>query len=326
MQQQRKVHVKTRVVSVFAAMFAIAAMLSPAAIAQDATPSSGLEGFGFPTLDITVTADAFEGVPESIPAGRYLVTVTASEENAEGAGVGFVQPVGISADEFVASFSPGGGATGSPVDEDMAVPSPSDNEMGGEEEVPPFIFDSVFAGGVYAGPGATAQIILDLTPGEWVAWGDDPAAAWTPVAFEVTGEMPTDLTEPTSGATLTMGEYIINVTEGELVAGQQVIKIENIGAQPHFIVADGTQAEITNEDVAALLESEMTGTPAPVDFNPEEDFIPQFFTGTQSTGTTVWVSVDLMPGNLVLLCFFPDMGDGMPHAYHGMHNVVAIPE
>ena len=50
--------------------------------AQDATPATADSAFadlGLPTLDVTVTADAYEGIPESIEAGRYLVTVTALE-------------------------------------------------------------------------------------------------------------------------------------------------------------------------------------------------------------------------------------------------------
>jgi hypothetical protein len=34
--------------------------------------------------------------------------------------------------------------------------------------------------------------------------------------------------------------------------------------------------------------------------------------------------VDLEPGTYVAMCFFPDLGDGMPHAYHGMHTVFVV--
>jgi hypothetical protein len=301
---------------------------SVVASAQDATPESGLASVGLPTLDVTVTADTFEGIAESIPAGRYLVTVSVAEENAEGGGVGFIQPVGVSADEFIAAFGPSAtpAEESSPAAEsDGDESSPAADSEGGDE-VPPFVYQSKFAGGIYAGPGESAQIILDLTPGEWVAWGDDPEAPWTPVAFEVTGEMPADLAEPASTATLTIGEYIIEVSEGALTSGTQIIKVQNIGAQPHFVDAESTQKEITNEDLEALLMADMSGTPAPIDFNPETDLMPAFFTGTQSMGTSIWVEVDLSPGYLALMCFFPDISDGMPHAYHGMHNVVEIPE
>ena len=45
----------------------------------------------------------------------------------------------------------------------------------------------------------------------------------------------------------------------------------------------------------------------------------------QSMGTTQWVYVpDVPAGPLVLLCFFPDLGDGMPHALHGMYAIVEV--
>jgi len=313
------------------------------ALAQDATPTtdSPFADLGLPTLDISVTADAYEGIPASLEAGRYLVTVTAGEDTGEfGGGVAFIQPAGMTGDEFVGLLgelagppdeSGVGSAAATPIEGGAVEASPAaEGEMGG---VPPFLFESAMAGGAYAPPGQSAQVVLDLTPGEWVAWGDDPAAPQQPVAFDVTGEMPADLPEPDSSATLIMGEYIIEVAEGELTTGSYVVRIDNIGAQPHFIgwvqVPDG----LTEAQLETVLEeeatAEMTGTP-PVysDFNPEEDITAEVtFTGTQSTGTSQWVQVhDVEAGTHVLICFFPDMGDGRPHAYHGMYTIVEIGE
>jgi hypothetical protein len=274
----------------------------PVGVAQEATPESAFADLGLPELNVSVSADGYEGIPESLEAGRYLLTVNAADDLEFEGGVGFMQPVGITVDEFLAA---------SPV-------------AGDEEEFgapPPFFYDSVFAGGVYAPPGESAQAVIDLSPGEWIVEGYPES-----LVFEVTGEMPTDLPEPVSGATLTMGEYIIQVSEGELTSGTQVVKIENIGAQPHFIVAGYTTVEITEDDVAAVLEAEMTGTPAAVDFDPDEDFVDSFFTGTQSTGTTMWATITLEPATYVFLCFFPDIGDGLPHANHGMFEIVEVAE
>jgi hypothetical protein len=41
-------------------------------------------------------------------------------------------------------------------------------------------------------------------------------------------------------------------------------------------------------------------------------------------GTSIWVPVNLEPGTYVLVCFFPDIADGLPHAYHGMYSVVEV--
>lgn len=198
---------------------------------------------------------------------------------------------------------------------------------------PPFVFDATYAGGTYApAPGESGEIVLDLGPGEWIAWADDPESLQEPVVFEVTGEMPEDLAEPETSATLSMGEYVIGVTEGELIAGPQVIRIENTGAQPHFLFSSQGPDGMTEEQIGVALEEEMaagdTGTPpAYSDLNPDEDLSDEgFFSATQSTGTTVWLPVDLEAGSHVLVCFFPDMGDGMPHAYKGMYTVVKVGE
>ena len=69
----------------------------------------------------------------------------------------------------------------------------------------------------------------------------------------------------------------------------------------------------------------MTGTPpAYSGLNPEEDLIPVTFPGTQSMGTSIWVPITLDAGTHGLLCFFPDMADGIPHAFHGMYTVIEV--
>ena len=292
--------------------------------AQDSTPESGLAELGLPTLDVTVTATGYEDIPESLEAGRYLVTVTGAEDLAEQGGEAtFIQPSGMTAEEFLGALAGPPDETGaspaSPIAEGEAVASPP---MGGP---PPALFDATFAGGTAVVGGQTAQVVLDLPPGEWVV-GGGPDASQEPFVFEVTGEMPADPPEPASDATLTMAEYVIEVTNGELTAGQHILKIENVGAQPHFIVWFKGPEGLTEEDVAAVLEADMTGTPAAVDFNPETDLMPVLFTGTQSTEASIWIPVDLEPGTYGLACFFPDIADGMPHAFKGMYTVVNVGE
>ena len=323
------------VLSFLGAVLLLSASAIPAWALQDATPASGLADAGLPTLDVTVTASGFEGIPESIEAGRYLVTVTAAEDTGEeGGAVAFVQPSGMSAEEFLGMMGPPpdetAGDVASPVADAGATPAEGGEGMGGP---PPAVFEATYAGGTFGGAGQSAEIVLDLPPGEWIAWGDDPGATQEPFIFEVTGEMPTDLAEPESSATLTMGEYVIKVTEGELTAGPQVLKIENIGAQPHFVFGSLGPDDLTEEQVAVALEEELaagdSGTPpAYSDFNPDEDlsFETGFFSATQSTGTTVWLPVNFEAGTYAMACFFPDLGDGMPHAYKGMYTVVEVGE
>jgi hypothetical protein len=40
----------------------------------------------------------------------------------------------------------------------------------------------------------------------------------------------------------------------------------------------------------------------------------------------MWIPVDLEPGTYGLVCFFPDLADGMPHANKGMYTIVEVAE
>jgi hypothetical protein len=315
-------------------LFMLLPMTAASILAQDATPgpSAAFAGLDLPTLDVTVTASAFEGVPDTLEAGRYLVSVTASEDTGEfGGGLAFVQPPsGMTADEFLAMMmgppdeSGVGAVAATPVEGAEASPAAT----GG---MPEAVFTAHYAGGAYAEAGQTAQVVLDLGPGEWIAWADDPEAPQTPVVFEVTGEMPADLAEPESGATITMGEYVIQVTAGALTAGPQVVRVDNIGAQPHFIGWYLGPDDMTAEQIQVVLDeemqAEMSGTPvAYSDLNPEEDLTPVAFTATQSMGTSQWIAVDVPAGMIGLVCFFPDIAEGIPHAFLGMFTVVEVPE
>ena len=323
------------VLSILGACLLVIVGIHPTVFAQDASTPAGAElaDLGLPALDVTLTTAGYEGIPESLDAGRYLVTLTVAEEVGEyGGSIEFVQPVGVTVEEFLATLAPppGEGEGAAPVEATppLAPDASPPAEEGAPMEGPPaFFFESLYVGGVSAIPAQPGQIVLDLTPGEWIASsGGDPDQAQEPVSFDVTGEMPAELVEPEAGATITMGEYLIEVTEGELVSGSQMLRIDNDGAQPHFIVWFQGPEGLTEGDMAAVLESDMTGTPAAVDFDPNKDLIPTLFTGTQSTGTSVWFPVDLEPGTYGLVCFFPDIADGMPHAFKEMYSIVEVSE
>ncbi len=305
-------------------------VLSPAVAAQVATPEDQVADLGFPSLDVHVTATGFEGIPGSLAAGRYHLHVTISDEMLEqgGGGVSFIQPAGMSGEEFLDAI---GAYVAGMTGEGEAAPADDEASPEAGGGIPPFYFESLFPGGAYSMDGSPGEAIIDLIPGSWVAWADDPMAPQAPVVFEVTGEMPADLAEPSTSAVVTMGEYVIEVTEGELVAGAQLVRVDNIGAQPHFVQFLKGPDDMTLEQVEVVLheemEGEMTGTPVAYSgLNPETDFEFLGITGTQSHGTSQWVPLDLPAGTYLVICFFPDMGDSAPHAYHGMYNVITVAE
>jgi hypothetical protein len=262
-----------------------------------------------------------------VVAGRYLLTLEI--EATEGGGLGFMQlPEGMGLEEFNALLAgpPAGSpeaAMGTPVAE---VGPPED---GGGEGPPEWYYQTRMAGGTGAFPaGQTAQIVVELTPGEWIAWADDPAAPQAPVALTVTdgaGATPAAGAEPAADATVTMYEYDFTV-EGELAPGPQVIAVTNVGAQPHHMFMARTPGAghrgADRADPGARDAGRHAG-PGPGLPNPDE-FLPVAYVSTLSNGVTAWIPVNLEQGTYVMVCFVPDIETGMPHAFEGMYQVVEV--
>ncbi|HVL23412.1 MAG TPA: hypothetical protein VM450_04960 [Thermomicrobiales bacterium] len=257
---------------------------------------------GLPEIALAFTSSEVTGMPESLAAARYLVTITGepTEEDFYFAPLFLRLPDGMTLEQALA-------------------------EAGANQVAPPaFYYDAVIAGGpsIVAGKGTTSATgVIDLTPGEWLVAGS--VLRQPPVPFTVTGELPDDLPEPESTATLTIGEMTIEQTAGELVAGENLIKIENVGVQPHFVelqkVPDGT----TKANIEATLQAEMGGTPEAevLDF---ADLSVAGLSADQSGGTTQWVTVTLEAGTHAAMCFIADPESGMPHAMMGMYEVFEI--
>ena len=257
---------------------------------------------GLPELDLTFTSDAVSGMPESIEAGRYLITIhgePAPEDYAFG-------PLFLR------------------VPDDMTTEEFTEAASAATEGPPDFFYNIVIAGGpsIVAGTGATSATgVIDLPPGDWLVAGS--GLSQPPSPFTVTGAMPEELPEPESTVTLAIGEMVINVSEGEIVAGENLVKIENIGAQPHFVefskVPDGT----TEENIEATIAGFMGGTPEAEPL-AEEDFVLIANSSDQSGGTVMWMTVTAEPGTHAATCWIPDLESGMPHAAMGMYAVFEV--
>jgi hypothetical protein len=306
---------------------ALAARQGRLAWAQQTTDFSGL---GYPELVITVTDTGFEGVPATTAAGRYLLTVTnarsAASENA--GAVGFVSPTpaGKSAADFLQFVASLAAPSATPVGG-----TPTGGEAGGGEmeQLPLWVYQLHFAGGVYALSG-TAQAVIDLTPGEYVVWGDDPSVPLTPVALSVTGEFPQDVKDPATDLTATLIDFAITV-EGNLTAGKHLMKVQHQGAQPHFLDIEKGPDTMTKAQVQAALlgmepatpATDAAGTPGAGGLS-EGDLHGVFYSPTQSLGTVTFQSIDLSDGTFLAACFFPTAGTGVPHAMNGMIEVFQV--
>lgn len=300
-----------------AALGAAALALGPArlrfAAAQDA---ADLASLGLSELNVTVTDTGYEDAPEELPAGRYLLNLTSTTTKGPGT-ISFLSPtpVGMSVNDLAEALS---GMAGPPPD---ATPAAGDQggNGGGDEAIPLIFYQMYFAGGASAAPGATAQAVIDLKPGEYMVWPEDPSEQKQPAIMTVTGDYPADAPEPDAASTITLLDFAI-AFDGEMKAGKHLIKLQNHGAQPHFLVIIPGPDTMTNEQIQTSLK---TGEPVP-GAAPEEETMPVFMSPAQSIGVTTWQHIELEAGTYAAACFFPTAGTGVPHAMVGMTEVFKV--
>ncbi len=175
-----------------------------------------------------------------------------------------------------------------------------------------------FAGGGVGstGPGKSATVSQVLQPGTYYAFNTetqgrpDPKSA---ASMEVTGEASDEELAEAEG-TVEAGEYLFEAET--LPAGSNEIVFDNIGAQPHHLIASKLIGDSTAEDVETFFKTEK-GKP------------PLSERGTQSTavvegGEGQVVTLDLEPGRYALYCFITDRQGGPPHALKGMVDEVEV--
>lgn len=164
-------------------------------------------------------------------------------------------------------------------------------------------------------PGESATVTQVLQPGRYYAFntsGGPPSPQQTAVT-EVTGEE-TDEELEGGEATVEGVEYAFNADT--LPAGETEIVFDNIGAQPHHLIASKLKGDATAEDAEKFFETEQGAPPM------EEK-------GTKSTavlegGEAQLVTMDLEPGRYVLYCFITDREGGPPHVFKGMVDEVEV--
>lgn len=278
------------------ALAGLCSRMAPSSLAlAQATPDVN----EFPLLELIVEVDGVTGMPSSITAGRYTVQVSSQTPAVEdGIGVLFaILPDGITPEQAL---------------EDVQSADP----------YPAWFYDAHFGGGVNLQYEATEGWgVIDLPPGNWVV--TSLGARTLPIEFEVTGEFPA-VSTPEAHASIELAEMTITVASGELVAGDSVIEVCNVGEQIHHLSFVRVPDETTREQVQALWDSYLSGTP---DANAlsEADTQETAYFAELSPEVCQWGPLTLEQGTYVLSCFVgdPEMG-GMPHAFMGMWDLVVI--
>jgi hypothetical protein len=178
--------------------------------------------------------------------------------------------------------------------------------------------DWFFAGGGIGslGAGKSAKVEQVLQPGDYYAFNTEsggPPDPKTVSVTEVTGEESDEEIEE-SEAKVEAAEYVFNADT--LPSGKVEVAFDNVGAQPHHLIASPIKGDATAEDVEKAFKEER-GPP------------PLSEKGTVSTavlegGEGQLVTLDLEPGRYALYCFITDREGGPPHALKGMVDEVEV--
>ncbi len=175
----------------------------------------------------------------------------------------------------------------------------------------------VFYGGVNPpAPGETTEAIQVMEPGNYALVCFVEGADHVPhmakgmmkplnVTVTTTGTM----REPNPDVTLTLTDYTFTLSK-PLVAGKQMIKVENGATQPHEVVLVQLAPGKTIDDVAKWV-FDMKGPPPgkPIGGIP-----------AVAKGKNTFFEANLAPGDYGMICFVPDSKDNKMHFTHGMKS------
>jgi hypothetical protein len=248
---------------------------------KQAVAEPTIADFGLPRLTFSVTARRVRGVPLTVPAGRYQLTVIddhPSERTPDG--VMLIQlPGGMTLEEAMASAE------------------------NAEDAPPPFFYESIMPGGADLGANGISMTVIDLIPGEWIVAGY--AMTTEPTTMTVTGEMPATLREPRANATVTVSDGAIELSDGAFRSGRNIVRIDSIGTRQNFVTIDRVPRGTATADVEATLRA---GTQRGSAARPiaTSDIVHITSSADQSGGTTMWLSIDLEPGTYTAFADVPN--------------------
>ena len=163
-------------------------------------------------------------------------------------------------------------------------------------------------------PGSSTDATMNLEPGQYafLCFVDIPDhvphfTKGMVRGLKVTAGATAAAPEPTSDVTVNLSDYAFTV-QGALTAGKHTFKLVNKGPQPHEFEIVRLAPGKTAKDFMSFI-AKMDGPPPGNALGGVAGFV---------SGTTTYTTVDLTPGNYLLVCFVPDTKDGKPHFEHGM--------
>lgn len=278
------------------------------ASAQDATPAAAGD---YPTVAFTAKDFEFLDLPASIPAG--LTRLSMIQEGPSDHHAMFMRlNDGVTADDFMSALQSGdfGAILGAAV------------SLGGPN-----------AGGI----GSTINVVVDLTPGQYMAvclipdeeTGMPHAAMGMISVLEVT--TPTteaQVAPPEIQGAIDLVDFSFEGLPAELPAGPHTWAITDSGEQLHEFVIYQQAPGVPYSVIESIFLAPPEATPTGIEATPEAMASPKAsgpppFTAIggvapMNPGVTNYLEVELDSGDYFAICFIPDFETGAPHFALGM--------
>jgi hypothetical protein len=219
-----------------AAVSSIREAIAATSIPQPPAPvAPSLTDVRLPKLTLTVTARRVRGVPATLKAGRYLLTVIGDPPSPTSpGGVMLIQlPAGMTLDRAMAEAERAGDAP------------------------PAFFARSIMPGGAEIGEDGLSRTVIDLAPGEWIVAGY--AMSTAPATMTVTGAMPAARPQPPANATITLDDAGVAL-DGALRPGRNVVRIDNAGRFPRFLDVERAPGRFGRGGLVASSADQSGGT------------------------------------------------------------------
>jgi hypothetical protein len=175
-------------------------------------------------------------------------------------------------------------------------------------------------------PGGESNATVDLMPGNYVLFCMVDMPEMIPhVARGMIKELKVNpasggkAKSPNADVDVTLFDYNFALSK-QLSAGPTTFKVTSKPeGQPHEIELIRLAPGVTGEQFMKWMEAAVAGK--------AEGAPPGSAIGGVAPahpGATQYFTADLTPGDYLLVCFFPDTGDGRPHFMHGMMQTITV--
>jgi hypothetical protein len=187
---------------------------------------------------------------------------------------------------------------------------------------PAWFWTTTFAGSALVPSGETVRILINLTPGVWIALeGIDGPRAF--VVYPSTAS-PVPVSEPDADISISEREFKFGGVPERIDAGTSVWKITNEGDAIHHMLIIRTPIAVTREQMVTLA-SLPAGSLSPEGLPPLGQLERAGGVGLLSAGVSMWAEIDLEPGFYAVICGVPsENGAGPSHAELGMVDVFEV--